>query len=484
MSEVINLESFDYAYIDNIEDVKHLDNSIQLNHEIIDLLNNVISNVLLIITILLVQHINLNLLALVRLEDQIISFKIVIILVNFITIPLSIGALSVYYSYGSFANAYFRYKHLRKLLHRSRIMIFLIYFILSVPISINYEYIIRYTLGLSDNFQEGKMFIQLYIHAIFIYINFILNLKYIHILGYHNYSILLCCTYIIISTGISYYFICIKEYGLLGVGYSLLLSTSIMILISLYFMNKLSCININIYKVNKGVFQNPYFLNYIRISIGSGLISLLEYLFFMLIVRENTKENSFFSKEYVIIDYLYIVKSVANGACLSLTNTISFSLGKKNYVNIKKIMITFVKVLLVVCSILCTFNLMILYKINLDENCSDPEVLLILKIYTFYIFIEFGNSNMMAIFRSINNQNMHSLFPLVVIYILMKSVNLIYQIKYKSMFYIYIALMSFMFMFNFISILNIDWKKEFLAIKSYIHEEKLLEIVKFNNYIN
>jgi hypothetical protein len=484
MSEVINLESFDYAFIDNFQNGELPENSQQHNKEVIDLLFNVISNVFLSISILLVQHINLSFLKSTPYENPIDCYNIVLLLINFTIIPLSLGAMSVYDCLGSFAAANSRYKQLRKLLHRTRISVLLIYFTISVPLSIYAEQIINYILGLTDEFHEGKMFIQMYIHVIFIYINYILNVKYLHILGLFNYSISLCLAYIIISTITGYYLICVRQYGLLGIGYSMLLSISIMILISLHFMNKLSRVNINTYKVNKKVFQNPYFFNYLRLSIGSGLTYFMDYLLYMLIIVEIYRENIFYNPKWLIIDYLYIMKSVANGASLSLTSRICLYLTINKHTNIRNSIVLFVKILGSFCILSCAFNMFIFDKLITNSNITDPQVIIILKVYTFYIFVDYGLSIMSAITRSISKHNHLTLLPQILIYFFLALINFMYQTDYKSQWYIYMTLTSVLFMLNLIWMNNIDWKKEVLEMKNYINEEKRLEIYKFYNYYN
>ena len=484
MSEVINLESFDYAFIDNFQNGELPENSQQHNKEVIDLLFNVISNVFLSISILLVQHINLNLLRSTPFDNPIACYNIVLILVNFTIIPLSLGAMSVYDCFGSFASANSRYKQLSKLLHRTRISVLLIYFTISVPISIYSEQIINLILGLTDEFQEGKTFIQMYIHVIFIYINFILNVKYLHILGLFNYTISLCLAYIVISTVTGYYLICVRELGLLGMGYSMLLSTSILILISLHFMNKLSRVNINTYKVNKKVFKNPYFFNYIRLSIGSGLIYFMDYLMYLLIIVEIYRENIFYNLNWLIIDYLYIMKSVANGSSLSLTSRICYYLTVNKHTNIKNSIVMFVKIIGSFCILSCAFNMIIFDKLIPNSNNTDPQVIIILKVYTLYIFIDYGISIMSAITRSISSHNRLTLLPQILIYFFLELINLIYHIDFRSQWYIYVTLTSVILMLNLIWMNSIDWKKEVLEMKNFINEEKRLEIDKFYNYYN
>ena len=419
-------------------------NDINVNEiDVIDILYNLISNVLINNCVLFIQPINLFFLYQKKISEEIIqSFIFGIIFFNYACIPLSLGAMAVFDSFASFSTGSSNYRNLRKVLNRSRVVLFFLYMLVSLPLAIYSDTILFNVFSSQDSFLLTKEFVLISVHGINILLNHILNLKYLQALGHFDYCILINLSHLIITILTSYVFIIRYNLSLLGVAYSILLSSSIIFLVSLRYMIVYSVVKVNLYKFNQKVFKNPNFIDFLILSFESSLINFFEYVFLFLIITDIYRiPNSFQSRDLMIINYLYLMKSFGFGSSQTLAYIIGQNLSKRNFDKIFSIIDIMAKITIAICTCFSLLNLFIAHY-NFNKENIDHDLFYMLISYSFYIFIDYGLALICSAMRLLNKYNYITLLSLLSMIAVIYLNKIFFDTKFKAEWLIYIAVSS------------------------------------------
>ena len=431
-----NLESMDFNLI-NEGDIFNTTK----DKTILEILYILISNVLINNFIFVIQPIHLFFLSFTTSNEIIESHTFGFLLYYYCCIPLSIGAMAVFDSFASFFTGSSNYKNIRKVFYRARVVLFILYVLVLIPLAIYSESLYFSLFESLDSLLFLKEFMLISVHGIYILLNHILNLKYLQALGNYDFCIMINFFFVLLHTSTSYLFIIRYKLAIIGAAYSILLSSSIIFFISLRFLVVYSRVEINLYKFKNSVFINPHFFNFLKLSLGSALINFLQFLFYFLIIFDSFHFNYLDTADLIIINYLYIIKCFGYAISQTLVHLLFTNFPMRNTEMIYMTMNKILKITVAICTILSILNLL-LARLYFDKENTDYDILQILWMYSIFIYIDYALTFITSITLSLGKYNVISLFTFLSFITVIFLIKIIFSISYKGMWYIYIMISS------------------------------------------
>lgn len=464
----------------------HEDNG---NQEMIDTIKDVSSSIVALVSIFLIETINLSFVG--HLKESRLNLEAVgvgNILLNFTSLFLVFGALGALDTVGSVCFGTKDFNNLAKNTVRMRIIIVAIFFIFTIPSCIYTEKILN-SLGIAPDISERSgHYTFTMIPAIFFIFNFNLNVRFVQIM--HDYFIvsLIAAFTVVIHYAMNYYCFYNTDFKYITVAIISNISTCIGFILSSIYCAYFNKYPESVVFYNDGIFNYHEFKFLAKLAFHSAIQHYgdfvgYEIVTFLGVYLPIPAENS---ASLVLLNYSVITAYVYSGSSFPLTQKIGYAMGMEDEIAYKKTIYTYTKLNFVVGGLLTFFTIVFAEQILSFYTRNTVIIDLAYPIIILYaIFSLIDNINVMfqGVLKGTGNQHIPSVYNVIFTVFITVPVSYILAFTFDyGVIGLWAGIFSFMTAMMFVSmyyVFSLDFKENSKYIKENIvndDEENIIQV--------